>query len=194
MKSKRKPNAQKSTTKQSSIRLSSKFSPEKQDHVYGFTLILAAVSTKGEDPVVQFISSTKSLVKDIKTVDPSACLVNLYNRKKMISDPALVPINQTALGAFVKVSTYGDKNPFNKQKSKDRNNKNNSNSTKKKKEEWSDPTVYFQVALASDTEPEVILERVRLEWFRIGGVRLQVKELQSLNVEATHVIYNLYEG
>jgi len=76
MKSKRKPNAQKSTTKQSSIRLSSKFSPEKQDHVYGFTLVLAAVATKGDDPVVQFFSSIKSLVKNIKT-----CLVNLYNRK-----------------------------------------------------------------------------------------------------------------
>jgi len=54
MKSKRKPNSQKSTTKQSSIRLTSKFSPEKQDHIHGFTLVLAAVTTKGDYLVVQF--------------------------------------------------------------------------------------------------------------------------------------------
>jgi hypothetical protein len=131
VKAKRKTTPSTLTTKQSAIRLSSKFSPETKIHTHGFSLVLAVVVTKGEDPVVQFVTCIKSLVKDIKTVGQSACLVNLHDRIKTISDPALVPINQTALGAYVKVSTYGDKNPFNKQKNKDNNNKN-SNSKKKK--------------------------------------------------------------
>ena len=187
-KSKRKTSTQKVPTQKSSIRVpkfSLKSKEKQHEFTHPFTLVLAAVTMVGEDPVVSFVNGIKSLVKDIISVDPKACLVNLYDRTKYIAEPALIPINQTALGAYIKVSTYGDKNPFSKQKN------NNYNKKKKNDNEWKDPTVYFQFAVASELDPTTITERVRLEWFRIGGVKLHVKELQSLNVDSTHVIYNV---
>ena len=188
VKNKRKTNTQKVSSQKSALgvpKFSLKNKEKQHEFTHPFTLVLAAVTMVGEDAVVSFVNGIKSLLKDFITVDPKACLVNLYDRKKFISEPALVPINQTSLGAYIKVSSYGDKNPFSKQKN------NNYNKKKKNDNKWKDPTVYFQLALASELDPFTITERVRLEWFRIGGVKLHVKELQSLNVDTTHIIYNV---
>ena len=112
-KSKRRTSSYKSVATLKSSLKTPKFSIDKNhEHQNKFTLITAAVTMSSDDPVVAFVGSIRLLVKDIMSVDPVARLINLYDRGKNISDSAMVPINQTALGAFVKISTYGDKNPL----------------------------------------------------------------------------------
>ena len=50
---------------------------------------------------------------------------------------------------------------------------------------------YFQFSISCDEDPTYVLERVRNEWFwfRIGGGKLEVKEIQALDVQQTHGIY-----
>ena len=47
-----------------------------------------------------------------------------------------------------------------------------------------DPEVYFTFCVSCDDEPEEIVERVRHEWRRKGGNKLEVSELRCLETAA----------
>ena len=194
-------NAKKSTSTSATIKSAlrhPKNTPDPlQEHLHSHTRTLILASLKAtptndsEDLVLPFVSGVRALVVEMKKVDPNVVIDHLYNAKDFLSDPNRIPLNQTEFGSRFKISTYGTKNPFNKQKQKDDNNYNNNRKKKSKEEEWTDPMVYFQFSISSDVPPEHILDRVRNEWFRIGGVKLEVKEIQALNVKTTHVIYHI---
>jgi hypothetical protein len=188
LKTKRKTNISKPPALKSSFCGTPKFNlPKTHIHCHKSIIVIAAVTISSEDPVGSFVGNIHSLMKDIRIIDPMACFIGLFDKDKRITNPALVLLNQTMLRGFIMISIYVDKNPFNKQKT----NNNNNNTKKKSENKWNDPTVYFQFALASDVEPATIIGHVRLEWFQIGGAQLQVKELQSLNIDVTHLIYNV---
>jgi hypothetical protein len=47
------------------------------------------------------------------------------------------------------------------------------------REEFQDPVVYFAMVITTDTIPDKLISRVVHEWHRLGGVCLQIKELQT---------------
>ena len=55
-----------------------------------------------------------------------------------------------------------------------------------------DPEVYFTFCFSCDKDPETILQRVRPEWRRQGGNRLELKELGCYNTETALVLYFLH--
>ena len=55
-----------------------------------------------------------------------------------------------------------------------------------------DPEVYFTFCFSCDKDPETILQRVRPEWRRQGGNRLELKELGCFNTETALVLYFMH--
>ena len=55
-----------------------------------------------------------------------------------------------------------------------------------------DPEVCFTFCSSCDKDPESILQRVRPEWRRQGGNRLELKELGCYNTETALVLYFLH--
>ena len=55
-----------------------------------------------------------------------------------------------------------------------------------------DPEVYFTFCFCCDKDPETILQRVRPEWRRQGGNRLELKELGCFNTETALVLYFMH--
>ena len=54
-----------------------------------------------------------------------------------------------------------------------------------------DPEVYFTFCVSCDDEPEEIVERVRHEWRRRGGNKLEVSELRCLETASAMVLFNI---
>ncbi len=88
------------------------------------------------------------------------------------------------LGAHFKISSNG-RNPFEKQRVWGKG-------ANKNKEEFWDPVVYFTFAFATDTAPEDLISRVVHEWHWIGGVRLQIKEIQTFKSETILSLFNIF--
>jgi hypothetical protein len=72
----------------------------------------------------------------------------------------------TVLSKHIKISYQGNKNPFEKQKVSGKNKKD------KDKDEFCEPTIYFNMAIATDKDPPKALERISQEWFKQGGCYL----------------------
>ena len=52
-----------------------------------------------------------------------------------------------------------------------------------------DPEVWTQICISCDVDPEELLERCSYEWSRIGGVRLQVKEIAAFATKSAATFY-----
>ncbi len=48
------------------------------------------------------------------------------------------------------------------------------------------------MAIVTDTDPEELTSRVIHEWHRMGGVRLQIKELQTFESETILLLLNIF--
>ena len=48
--------------------------------------------------------------------------------------------------------------------------------------------VYFSFAVSSDVDPEVMVTLVQHEWSRVGGVRLQKKEVQTFDSKTSYIL------
>jgi hypothetical protein len=46
-----------------------------------------------------------------------------------------------------------------------------------------DPVIYFMMTIATDTDTGDLISQVVREWHRVGGVCLQIKELQTFESE-----------
>ncbi len=54
------------------------------------------------------------------------------------------------------------------------------------------PVVYFTMAIATDTDPEELISRIIHEWHRMGGVHLQIRELQTFESETILLLFNIF--
>ena len=52
--------------------------------------------------------------------------------------------------------------------------------------------LYFSFAISCDIEPEDLLNRIRFEWGKMKGQRLQIKDLLSFASETPLLLYKLY--
>ncbi len=111
------------------------------------------------------------------------CPVNPDSKDKKIFDHTGIPINMTMLGAHVRISSFG-RNPFKKQKVWGK-------TANKGKEEVKNPVVYFTMAITTDLEPHEVIARISHEWNRLGGTRLQVKELQTFESDMIAALFNI---
>jgi hypothetical protein len=48
------------------------------------------------------------------------------------------------------------------------------------------------MAVATDTDPDELILRVIHEWHRMGGVHLQIKELQTIESETILLLFNIF--
>jgi hypothetical protein len=48
------------------------------------------------------------------------------------------------------------------------------------------------MAIATDTDPEELISHVIYEWLRMGGVHLQIKELQPFESETILLLLNIF--
>ena len=55
-----------------------------------------------------------------------------------------------------------------------------------------DPEVHFVFCFCCDKDTDTILQRVRPEWRRQGGNRLELKELGCYNTETALVLYFMH--
>ena len=158
-------------------------------HKFDHILISANIVIAGSDDKERaqyLVRMMRQIVDEMQSIDESVRLNHLYNQSLSLFKSESIPENQTKFGCFFNVSSFGSKNPFGKQRVY--------NNNKKKKNdvvEWKDPTIYSQFSISSDMDPTFILERVRGQWFVMGGTKLEVKEIQQLNVVTTHMAFNL---
>jgi hypothetical protein len=146
----------------------------------------ASIKLKGKSPVQEFIVCLQELLKNGQMVNKNFafCPVKLDGGTKKIHDPSCVPTNMTLLSAHFKISSTKGKNPFKKQKVW----KNN----KEVKGEFCNSVIYFSMAIATDKEPEDLLERISHEWHQREDIVLKVNELQSFESETILCLFNVF--
>jgi len=158
-------------------------------HVFRQYLILAGIVITGsndKERVQHLVRMMRQLVDEMQSIDETVRLNHLYNQTVSLFKSESIPENQTKFGCLFNVSSFGNKNPFGKQRVY-----NNKKKKKNDEAEWKDPTIYLQFSISSDMDPNFILERVRGQWFVMEGTKLEVKEIQELNVVTTHMAFNL---
>ena len=154
-------------------------------HKYLRVIVEAGISLSQADPFQEFVSNLQHLLKNGQLVDSkfAFCPVNQESKDKKIFDHSGITINMTMLRAHVKITSNG-RNPFMKQKQWGKN-------AGKGKEEAKDPVIYFTMAIATDVKPQEVISRISHKWNRLGGTRLQVKELQSFDSETIAALFNI---
>ena len=88
----------------------------------------------------------------------------------MITKPNDISLNYTDLGANIKVANNAC---FHKRKPWRRGKEDIP------EEDWEDPEVWFSICVSCDEDPHDIVTRIRHEWDKSGGRRLQVKNLPT---------------
>jgi hypothetical protein len=155
---------------------------------YKRVILEASIKLSEENPFAEFIAQLQDLLKNRQLVDPNFSLspIKANGRTKLINNPAMVPTNMTLLGAYINVSRSFC-NPFEKQKVLTKGP-----GLRKKKEEFNNPIVYFSLAVAMDESPKELISRIQLEWSKKGGIKLEVKGLQSLESKVILMLFNVY--
>ncbi len=151
-------------------------------------ILEASIKLSDDNPFAEFIARLQDLLKNGQLVDPNFSFspIKVNGKDNLVHDPATVPTNMTLLGAYINISR-SFRNPFEKQKVVSKSSGSN-----KKKEEFNDPIVYFSLAAAMDENPEELISRIQLEWSKKGGIKLEVKGLQSLESETILMLFNVY--
>eukprot|EP00956_Cyclotella_meneghiniana_P022456 scaffold42520_cov70-Cyclotella_meneghiniana.AAC.4 len=142
----------------------------------------------------EFIMGTRVLYKNLMKVDKT---VVLEPEKEGVGDrlydPTQIPLDLTEAGAWIRPS--GDAGVFEMRKLKKNDKKKPPQARSRiddvadKDEGKIDPEVWTQLCISCDVEPEELLERCSYEWSRIGGVRLQVKEIAAFATKSAATFY-----
>jgi hypothetical protein len=158
----------------------------KHEYKYARVVVKASIKLSNDNPFQEFIVALQNLLKNGQLVDPLFMFspIKTGGSEKKIHKWLGIPINMRLLGAHFKILSNG-RNPFEKQKVWGKGSNKN-------KEEFRDSIVYFTMAIATDTDPEELILCVVHEWHRMGGVRLQIKELQTFESETILSLFNIF--
>jgi hypothetical protein len=161
--------------------------PELYLHKFSRVIIETSIKLKDANPFNEFIVSLQTLLKNGQLVDPhfAFCPIKPSSGEKKIHAHADIPINMTMLSAHFQISISNGRNPFEKQKIWGKN-------ATKGKDEFKNPVVFFSMAIATDNEPEELVNRISMEWSKAGGRRLSIKNLQSFKSETIIALFNVY--
>lgn len=137
-----------------------------------------------EVAIGEFAEKLKQLVGKIKTLDPDAVLEPLdpndteYQAIKKVKD---VPEDPEILTfGYIQVEAW----QFNPKRSK----------KKGQEQTFSPGTPYFQFVISCSKDPERLIESVSLGWKTIGGVKLELSEIQSVNTVNLAHVFNVPSG
>eukprot|EP00956_Cyclotella_meneghiniana_P034609 scaffold106721_cov50-Cyclotella_meneghiniana.AAC.1 len=141
----------------------------------------------------EFIMGVRVLYKNLLKVDKTVVLEPEKEGEDKLYDPTQIPLDLTEAGAWVRPS--GDAGVFEMRKPK-KNDKKKPPQARNRVDEVADedegkvdPEVWTQICISCDAEPEELLERCSYEWSRIGGVRLQVKEIAAFATKSAATFY-----
>jgi hypothetical protein len=134
---------------------------------------------------VELTMAIRGLVKEGKKVDESFVLepIGEGETEPVIRSPNDVPLNQTEFGANVKLPSnvsFEKRRPWGKK------------ADEVEEEDMLNPEIYFSIVISSDKDPDYIFDRIRQEWRKQGGNRLQVRELSTHDVKGAVALYLLH--
>ena len=174
---------------------------DKYVHNHGRVIITASlvcgqVGTQAK--MNEFIMGARALYKNLLKVDKTVVLEpEREGVDERVYDPTQIPLDLTEAGAWIRPS--GDAGVFDMRKPR----KNDANKKKKvgridevEDEDAGkvDPEVWTQLCISCDEDPEDLLERCSYEWRKIGGVRLQVKEIAAFSTKSAATFYFMNSG
>jgi hypothetical protein len=136
----------------------------------------------------EFLMGIRALYKHMLKVDGSVVLEPEREGDIRLFDPQGLPTDFTDCGVWIKVS--GNAGVFEMRKPR----KSEDDKARRRgddEDDLIDPEVYFQCCISSDEEPEVILERVSFEWAKIGGNRLEVKQISSFFTKPAVTLFHM---
>ncbi len=159
---------------------------DKQVYKFSHVVVETSIKLSNDNPFQEFIVTLQNLLKNGQLVNLLFAFspIKIGGLEKKIHEWSGIPINMTLLSAHFKILSNGH-NPFEKQKVWGKGNNKN-------KEEFCDPVLHFTMAIATDTDPEELITRVIHEWHRMGGVRFQIKELQTFESETILLLFNIF--
>jgi hypothetical protein len=160
-------------------------------HKHRRTILELAILLTSEKKFEEFTQALMALLTNAQMVDPKFVINPLSpdSKGKDITSKGEISPNMTKLGEHIKIS--GNGNAFNKRKVWDTAGDGRKSRKSNKKDEFQDPTVYFSMIVSSDVNPKEIIDRTTHEWSRMNGVRLQIKELQSVDSETVVSFYKV---
>ena len=140
-----------------------------------------------EDKHTEFTMGIRNLMKEAQKVDKYFAIVPLDERAEepTLVEPTEVPLNHTDLGANISFApnvSFEKRKPWGKSKED------------LEEEDYIDPEVYFSFVFSCDKDPEDILDRIRQEWRKYGGNRLQLMVLKTHNPKGAVVLYHMHNG
>ena len=173
-------------------KIHTKFSPRKilfKDHTHVHTreFTTASCVLSQEDKYSEFTMKIRALLTEGQKVDEFFAIETIEggNSKGRWEIPAQVPFNFTEMGENILIPENAK---FEQVKPWGRNAKKADGT----EADPQDPEVYFTFCFSCDKDPETIMQRVRPEWRRQGGNRLELKELGCYNTETALVLYFLH--
>ena len=156
------------------------------DHKHKRIIMEGSVQLDAVDKHSQFQQTIGLLLENLQVVDPTLVVnpISLASKASNLNTPKDVPANFTRLGEFINIQqnakAFEVKQPWGKNK--------DTNHTPR------DPVVFFSVALSMDQEPKSVMGQVGVEWGRMKGRILRVKELQSFLSETPFMFFFLHNN
>ena len=155
-------------------------------HAHSRVFVTASVTLEADDKHMEFTQKIGKLIFNAKKVDEHFVINSCKEGGKNFSEMTDVPTNMTDLGANIK--TNGNSWSFEMKKRW----KRNTNQGEVDEEELVNPEVYFSFAMSCDVEPADLLEGINIEWGRMKGKKLFLKELASFTSETPFAFYKMY--
>eukprot|EP00956_Cyclotella_meneghiniana_P029164 scaffold69908_cov39-Cyclotella_meneghiniana.AAC.1 len=160
------------------------------------SLVCSQIGTQAK--MNEFIMGVRVLLKNFLKVDKTVVLEpEREGVDDKLYDPTQIPLDLTEAGAWVRPS--GDAGVF--EMRKPRKNDKKKQQVRSRVDEVEDedvgkvdPEVWTQICISCDVDPEELVERCSYEWSRIGGVRLQVKEIAAFATKSAATFYFLNSG
>eukprot|EP00956_Cyclotella_meneghiniana_P026325 scaffold56619_cov40-Cyclotella_meneghiniana.AAC.2 len=168
---------------------------ERYAHTHERVIITATIvcSQSGtQAKMSEFIMGGRALLKNLMKVDKTVVLEpEREGVDERIYDPTQLPLDLTEAGAWMRPS--GNAGVFEmrkpKKNDKDKKNKSKRDDDEEGEEAMIDPEVWTQLCISCDEDPEELLSRCSFEWKKIGGNRLQVKEIAAFATRSAATFY-----
>ena len=140
-----------------------------------------------EDKHTEFTMGIRALLKEAQKVDKYFAIMPLDEKEEgpILVEPTEVPLNHTDLGANISFApnvSFEKRKPWGKSKED------------LGEDDYIDPEVYFSFVFSCDKDPEDIFNRIRQEWRKHGGNRLQLMVLKTHNPKGAVVLYHMHNG
>ena len=157
------------------------------DHLHKRIFGEASKVLSAEDKHSEFTMGIRNLMKEAQKVDKHFAIMPLDagEEEPILVEPTSVPLNHTDLGANI---SFPPNVSFEKRKPWGKSRED------LEEDDYLDPEVYFSFVFSCDKDPEDILDRIRQEWRKYGGNRLQVMALKTHNPKGSVVLYHMHNG